>query len=475
MNNNRMWLKGHLNNLIDASSTVPAVFALLALGCSAEATVQDAGTPSDPSIEGPDVGGEGGGASVLAPCTERVRGELTALPGCARLAVVGSDYISTNLVVLGGLGEVVSDNWIDSGTEPAGVSALLSGDVVLASKQPQGSVVMIDRGNEVLTHLRRDGKVVGQLRVGVQAAAADANPVLNPQDAVLVDGERAWVSRREANADANAAQEDRGSDLIRVDLGSMTRLADRVDLSTFAGEVEVVVNGEVKRVAVQASPARMAVSGEWLVVGLDRVDFATPTFLPGAVALVHRDTLETRSHLLSDLANCGGVEAVPDQDDAVIVACAGWSTVGFGQPDERNTAGIVRLRVHDDGSVEELARWRPAEAEGTPLPVWSPVALRDGSVVAVDQLNAGGGAAYWVDLERSGAATPLVQEESVLLGRGIEEVNGTVFLPAAAVQPGGGGRVLRYRRTEGLWTAIEPVESPAFGPSPPRSIWALTE
>src|SRR5687768_2396120 len=85
------------------------------------------------------------------------------------LVVVSSDYQSSNVSLLGFDGSVLTPSILHSGSVTTGLSAALSGDVVLPTSAVSGSdIVLVDRvPDAVLTWLdARSARVRAQLPVG---------------------------------------------------------------------------------------------------------------------------------------------------------------------------------------------------------------------------------------------------------------------------------------------------------------------
>ena len=119
-------------------------------------------------------------AGCNAPDPPPTTGGTDLPPGaCGRGAVViGSDYQSTNVSLVGVEGEVLSPSFLSSATSSAGLTAPLSGDVAVPSMPAAGEeIVLLDRyPAAVLTWVDVvTGSVRAQLNVATGFAA-------NPQD-----------------------------------------------------------------------------------------------------------------------------------------------------------------------------------------------------------------------------------------------------------------------------------------------------
>lgn len=275
----------------------------------------------------------------VSACGVEARGNNTGgvpreVPG---FAVVNSDYASTSVSLVGLDGAVLSRRFTSSADERPGLSAALSGDVVLPSSPAfSDELVLIDRsGPGVLTWLRRDtAEPRAQLDVGHGFSA-------NPQDYLQVSDDKAYVSRHAANLKSGAADIDRGSDLLIID-PRKPAVHGRVDLMpAMAGE----------------SGYHPRASQLGLVAGLVRVlllgfnaDFSE--LVASRLASIDPETDRIEHVLIFDsMNNCGSFSVSPNGEE-LVVACTG----AFGPaPEERVLdAGIVRVRVSD--APEELGR-----------------------------------------------------------------------------------------------------------------------
>lgn len=378
--------------------------------------------------------------------------------------VLSSDYASTAIGVIAADGASVSTmRWVDSGTEAPGLVAALSGDVTLPNVQPALGAAIIDRSNDTITRFCRSGELVGQVRVGTDTVAA------NPQDVLFV-GADAWVSRYEPHP--GEAEADRGSDLLGLDGDAMTRNGMRVDLSVYGGTVTGMdMEGDPADVVVAARPQAIVQVGGFAVVGLDRLPadfFGNRGHLPGAVAIVDLETGDTELHELTDLANCGSVSPIPGDGSQVLVACGGYSDVGFGDTaGERATAGLVRLTL-DAGEVTDEDVWRVGADDDNLAAVNGAFALDADHVVGVawGEFGVSGDTLVVTDLDGGAQTTVDTASEAFALGGGAMLGN-VVLVPDASSD---GPSVWRFSVSGGALTAVGDLEvDPAL---PPRSIQA---
>ncbi len=151
----------------------------------------------------------------VSPAPQSTGGvDLEAAPGCDRgVAVVTSDYKSTNIAISRLDGTTASASFISSGAAKPGLALAISGDVDVPWNAPaSGRALVIDRyGTNVLTWMDlATAKVLGQLPVGTGFQS-------NPHDYLEIDAARAYVTRYGTNPAPGAQPFDRGGDLLVID------------------------------------------------------------------------------------------------------------------------------------------------------------------------------------------------------------------------------------------------------------------
>lgn len=351
---------------VDAASDAGLDAAPTDGGAEPDASPDDAARPDTPPPV--DAGPTCTGETALAP--------LARTP---RFAVALTDYSSSAIAMLGADGTILEERWVDSGTELPGLVATLSGDVALPTRQPSdGSFVLLDRfrTDVVSRFCVPSGELVGQVRTHGPGVGESFSS--NPHD-LMVDAEgRAWVTRFEPNLDPTAAAIDRGTDLLELDLSSMSRTDRRIDLSTFD---EMVPMGSGEPVIVHARPSRIVRIGTTAIVGLARLSLAFDAAGEGAVAIVSLPGGEVESLSFGALRSCGSVSPVPGREDAVLVTCAGFANPFGDEAMRRASSGLVMLEV-DDGEVSIARRWNAADHPSAPIAVQNAIALDDRRVLA---------------------------------------------------------------------------------------------
>ena len=135
-------------------------------------------------------------------------------PGCGHgLAVVTSDFVSTNVAIAALDGTTLSGSFVSSGSANPGLQLALSGDVAVPFLAPaSGRLVLLDRfATSVITWMDRStGGVVAQLPVATGFKS-------NPHDYVEVDSTHAFVSRYTTNPNPGQQPFDQGGDLLVLD------------------------------------------------------------------------------------------------------------------------------------------------------------------------------------------------------------------------------------------------------------------
>ncbi len=182
----------------------------------------------------------------LAGCVDDTRSSQTeseyeaALPSVGnRLAVLGSDYKSSalSLVAADTQARVGSALW-HSGSQVSAATTALSGDAALAQTPwDDGRIVVIDRGNAVITFWDPTNRAVRQIPVSTGFYS-------NPQDVIPIDAHKMYVVRMKRNPtpSADPTDLDEGDDVLIVD-PTDGKLLGRLDLAPYAAEKGLVAAG----------------------------------------------------------------------------------------------------------------------------------------------------------------------------------------------------------------------------------------
>jgi hypothetical protein len=290
----------------------------------------DAGGGDDGGVALAVDGGMGDGGGVARTCP-------------SALVVASSDYKSTNISVLSAVsGGLLSESIISSGSAVPGLSAALSGDVILPLATTQGAVVLVDQTNAVLTWVDPStASAVNQLNVGTGFSS-------NPHDYLELSATKAYVTRYESNMSAGKQPNDGGGDLLIVN----------PDAATITGRVPFASDG-----AFLPRPDRMMRVGSDVWVLLDRFD-VSGYMTAGDARIVGVSTIDDTIAWTLDLpgvANCTSVAIAPS-GQAVALSCTGV----LSDADPKLRSAIVLLDATMRPPVE-IKRFAAATQLGAPL------------------------------------------------------------------------------------------------------------
>ena len=405
----------------------------------------------------------------FAACSEPLERNCERAEGVPAFAVVLSDFQSTSIGLLDADGRTLTECWIDSGTQGAGLVAALSGDVVLASDQTAGSLTVIDRfGTDVYSRVSlSEPTVLGQVRL--QDPAISGAFSSNPHDAVVVDDSSVWVSRYGASEVPSAPPLGRGSDLLEIDPVRFERTGRRISLESLVEPALVETDqGPVERL-VYPRPSRIVRVADRLVVGLDGLTLRFDGAGSGSIAVVDVEADVIRRHRLpGGVSNCGRVVPVPNAPDLVAVGCIGFSRPFGDVTQVRSSSGVFMLRV-TSSTVTVVQAFRPQDRPSAPAAVAEIVSL-DASTVAAVAYDTDADRYYVVDLASGQAELLFTSARRFEIGLGaFEPDRGLLLVPDA-----GAGLRRFVRERGGGWRSLDVVPLDGGGVGlPPRSIQAL--
>ena len=246
-------------------------------------------------------GGDGGdGGTVLAP------------PPPSGLASVNNDttFQATSISILDPNGGVLRPDCVDSKPPNGGVIPLISTDVVMPS-QPQrgGGLVLIDRGNGVLTSI--DPTTCQVTRQNIVPGAGGAKT--NPHDLVTIADHKAYVTRYQPNPAATSPSQ-MGNDVAVID-PTTGAFVSRIDVDAYASTVPGTT--------ILARPNRAIIAGGRIIVSLNEADASYKTYGDGQVIVIDpaTDTV-VASVTLTGLNDCEGMDYVASTQ-TLMVACGG--------------------------------------------------------------------------------------------------------------------------------------------------------
>jgi len=225
---------------------------------------------------------------------------------CGRgVAVLMSDYASTNVALLDIDGKTHSGSFLSSGSTEVLLSAPLSGDVVFPNSRMTDELVLLDRfPASVLSFVDVESSEVRtqlSVRTGFDA---------NPQDYLPLDGSRALVSRLEKNRSPGAEPYDEGDDLLVLDT-EQGEVLSRVSFSE-------LLEGEGR-----ARPTALVRAGDTVLVSLTGHDATFSDAAPARIAVLDSEELTILdSFEVEGMKNCGGLSLSPS-GNRLSVVCSG--------------------------------------------------------------------------------------------------------------------------------------------------------
>ena len=297
-----------------------------------------------PRPEGIAPGGDAGTSSADGAASDSASYTASARACASAVAVISSDYKSTNVSAISATGTVLSESILSSGSAAAGLSAPLSGDVSLPLSAPNaGQLVLLDRSNSVLTWVDpTTATVVRQLPVGTGFDS-------NPHDYLELSGNKAYVTRYNSNPTPGVEPNDAGGDVLVVDTTTFA-IAKTIPLAAAADG------------AFLPRPDRMLAIGNEVWVLLHRFDNDYASI--GDARIVGISTVDDTVAWTLDLpgiADCGGVAVAPS-GDVVALSCAGM----FGELPIGNRSAIALIDATVHPPVE-ITRFPAASQLGAPF------------------------------------------------------------------------------------------------------------
>lgn len=324
-------------------------------------------------------------------------------PDCARpdaptpytvfcgIAVVGREgFDTTSLSAIDPKdGALVADGFLDSGSTVPGLTAALSGDVVLAqTPNADGELVVIDRAHSTLTWIRPEA-----LEVRAQISVGAANYGVNPHDA-LAFGNKLYVSRFDPVFDPDSGEIVEGDDLAVIDLETR-RLTGRIALSEQAAPVP----GTTATILARPDGLRRIEQMIYVVLKSMALDFSAQG---SAVLLIVDPATDAviKRLVLGNRRNCGMGAYDPNRRELTLT-CSGQ----YFSPTQRDESALVVLDVANPRSPT-VAREIPASvlAGETTVFNFEGVSLVREGLVAVTVFDPLGTAGAAVTVRTDGSA-----------------------------------------------------------------------
>lgn len=238
--------------------------------------------------------------------------------GPTGIVVVNSNYNdSASISFLDRDGRLVKDGCFNSGTGASGLTAAMSGDVVLPTQVPPGGPVPIidrDRGYNTLTWL--DPATCAPLR----QLAVGTGFYSNPHDVVTLSASKAYVTRNNENGAPTPTPDDfdEGDDILIID-PSQPAILGRIDLKPFAEAGVLPCADRALLVDGKVYVSLNGISGDFKSAGTGRVVVVDPA-IDQVVGTID----------LPGTKNCGAMTYVP-ADHRLMVACTGAFSDGAQQ------------------------------------------------------------------------------------------------------------------------------------------------
>jgi hypothetical protein len=283
-------------------------------------------------------------------------------PGsCGRgLVVVGTDYQSTNVSLVGIDGKVVSSSFFSSATklvdntDPSNNLPSLSGDVVLPTMpQTGGRVTTIDRSFGMLTWVDvKSGAPIHRLPIG-------DNIPLNLQDYVEVSPNKAYVPVLDPKLDPMLGPLEKGSNIVIVDPTART-ITGVIDLSP-------AMAGEDPKFYPHPGHAFMVGKRLYVLLSASTINYDAWTLSRLVTIDTDTDTILAVDKI-DGMRDCTGLGLSPSQAK-IAVTCSGTWQVDptLGNPtSDPSTSGLVILSRGDAGITEDK-RWFAKDIGGGTL------------------------------------------------------------------------------------------------------------
>jgi hypothetical protein len=277
-----------------------------------------------------------------------------AVRACGRgIVVVESDYASTNVALLREDGLVHSESIASSATASVGLTAPLSGDVVVPTMRVQGKeIVLIDRDPGASRLVWVDIEKIGRRELSVGGSGFYADPY----DFVQFSATKAYVTRFGSNPVPGQQPFDRGSDLLVVD-PSVPRIVASIDMTPALG-------ADASRVLPR--PGQVVVVGARAFVLLGALPLnvlAIDVNIPSRLVTMDTTTEEIMDVLVVEgLANCTGIALSPTGQE-LSVLCSG--KINDLAPSDPVGSGIARVDLTSAPRV--VKTWKGRELGPGPV------------------------------------------------------------------------------------------------------------
>lgn len=332
-------------------------------------------------------GGSAGGGSDPEPAEECPSG----------VALVMSDFLSTEIALLNLSGDVKDPSFLSTGsTATDGLAFPLSGDVFVPLGR-SGELVVLDRyGTNVVSFVDPEtSKVRAQLPVGMGFES-------NPYDYLQLSENEGALLRFAQNPSPGSQPFDEGGDLLFIE-SKKVEITSNVVFESFEG--------------LPPGPSHVTLLGDELLVTLERLSADYTKTGDAMIVPVSRATRKVgKPIVLKGLKSCGALVPVPGRDE-VATACTGRIDT-TGEAEDLSQSALVFFDA-TSRPLRELRRLPASAIAGEPLQ--AQVAFASEQVALLKTLTAYGGNTHnrllAVDLETE-ETTELLEALPDSMGRG---------------------------------------------------------
>lgn len=323
-----------------------ASFALVATGCNVAVPRGSHGTEALDAAMHPD--GADGGA-------------------CARAVVVAeSDYMSTNVALLGLDGSVLSTSVASSATGAVGLAAPLSNDVVVPTMPVGGSeLVLVDRAQTASNIVWVDPKTAAKRALSVRTGFWS-----NPYDYAAISNDKAYVPRYGTNPMPGSMPFDAGGDVLIVD-PSAPSIVGSIDMKAALGDDRARAQPNADSIVVAADRA-------YVLLGALPGNLSSAAQAPSRLVAIDttRDVIAD-TLVLDGLFNCTGLALSPD-GQSVAVMCSG-KQINSAAPSDLDGSGVAVVDV--TGSPRVAKQFDASDVGPGPIGFYAAFASKTSLVV----------------------------------------------------------------------------------------------
>lgn len=262
---------------------------------------------------------------------------------CSRAVVVAeSDYMSTNVALLGLDGSVLAPSIASSATRAVGLAAPLSRDVVTPTMPVRtAELVLVDRGQSTSRIVWVDPETASRHELSVATGFWS-----DPRDYAEVSPGRAYVSRYNPNPSPGKVPFDAGSDVLVLDTssGSIVRSIDMTD----------ALGPDAAGALPDADTIIVAGNRAYVLLGVLPRDFSGAQQSSRLVGIDTARDEPVSVTVLEGLFGCAGLALSPDGKELAVL-CSGKLINSMG-PSDLDGSGVALVDIeHEPRVVKRLA------------------------------------------------------------------------------------------------------------------------